>query len=289
MSGANGTSNSIKGTSTLVRPRFGPGMLLQHEDLEQLTAYTRELSRLLFRSFFGCGVVCGLKVDFQRVCGKAGIVISSGLALDCAGDPVYVPGNPTLALDDGCHPDLVGPLYVLLCGTTTCCAPRPPACPSDEDEAPAVCTRERDGYEIRIVKEKDLPPCRCSCLPGSEGKLVDDCQCADPSDPCYQRHYNGECGCDAGTDCHDCCCDCIVLARLDKKQGSDDWTPDHSVRRFVRPVLMRDPRIPKPQDPVTPPPPPPPTPAPDSGPAAADESAPEATKPSKGGKSKTTT
>ena len=48
-----------KGTSTLVRAKFGPGMLLQHDDLEQLNVYTRELNRLMFRSLFGCGVVCG--------------------------------------------------------------------------------------------------------------------------------------------------------------------------------------------------------------------------------------
>jgi len=35
-----------KGLSTLERSRFGPGMLLHHEDLEQLNIYTRSLSRL---------------------------------------------------------------------------------------------------------------------------------------------------------------------------------------------------------------------------------------------------
>ena len=56
----NGTTlSSIKGTSTLVRPKFGPGMLLQADDLDSLTTYTRELNRLMFRSLFGCGVVCG--------------------------------------------------------------------------------------------------------------------------------------------------------------------------------------------------------------------------------------
>ena len=38
MSGTNSTVPSSRGTSTLVRPRFGPGMLLQHEDLDQLGA-----------------------------------------------------------------------------------------------------------------------------------------------------------------------------------------------------------------------------------------------------------
>ena len=45
MSGA--TVVSKPGLSTLVRPKFGPGMLLQHEDLESLNTYTRELNRLI--------------------------------------------------------------------------------------------------------------------------------------------------------------------------------------------------------------------------------------------------
>jgi hypothetical protein len=44
---------TYKGCSTLVRPKFAAGMLLQHEDLELMTAYTRELHRLVWRSVFG--------------------------------------------------------------------------------------------------------------------------------------------------------------------------------------------------------------------------------------------
>ena len=70
MSGANNVCGTGKGLSTLVRPKFGPGMLLQHDDLEQLSAYTREINRLMFRSLFGCGVVCGLVVVPDENCGK---------------------------------------------------------------------------------------------------------------------------------------------------------------------------------------------------------------------------
>ncbi len=40
MSTSNGTVARVKGLSTLSRPNFGPGMLLQHGDLAQLTTYT---------------------------------------------------------------------------------------------------------------------------------------------------------------------------------------------------------------------------------------------------------
>jgi len=131
-----------------------------------------------------------------------------------------------------------------------------------------VCTRERDCYEIRILNE--CPKCACGCCPdpksgqtqdttqqtaantkktskkktsadlvegtGADVKPVD-CWCVDPTLPCYKDHYAGKCGCE--------CCDdeWIILARLWDKSGGQntEWTPDHTVRRFVRPVLMRDP------------------------------------------------
>src|ERR1044072_9995177 len=95
MSGSDVTSASKKGDSGLTRARFGPGMLLQHEDLEYLGNYPRELSRLLFRSFFGCGVVCGLVVKAEEKCGKGHVTVGSGLALACSGAPNWLPQPQT--------------------------------------------------------------------------------------------------------------------------------------------------------------------------------------------------
>ena len=60
----------VEGKSTLVRPRFSTGLLLRDDDLTVGVDYTRELSRLLFQSLFGCGVVCGLRVSVTLECGK---------------------------------------------------------------------------------------------------------------------------------------------------------------------------------------------------------------------------
>lgn len=256
MSGTKVTVNSIKGTSTLVRARFGPGMLLHHEDLEQLNTYTRELSRLMFRSLFGCGVVCGLVVTTEQKCGKVYVTVGAGLALDCNGDPVYLPKDQRLAIDEECDPNIPRQMWVVLCGTTKCCAPRPSTCGSDDDESPSVCTRERDGFEIRIVSER--PKCICGCpepensaaAPGTNAVAPvteDVCKCVKPELPCYRDHYDGTCGCccDGGPDCN-CDCDCILLASLRKTDNTEHpWTVDHRVRRFVRPVLMRDPQVEK--------------------------------------------
>lgn len=235
-----------KGTSTLVRAKFGPGMLLQHEDLEQLNVYTRELNRLMFRSLFGCGVVCGLVVSTETKCGKVTVTVGSGLALDCQGDPIYVPKSQSLVLDEECDPHLTGPLWVVLCGTEKCCVPRTSMCSSDDDEAASVCTREREGFEIRIMRAR--PQCTCSCANSGDlpqGVPEDECWCANPNHPCYTNHYLGKCGCEC-EDCESCDCNCVLLARLERVDDDREypvWKADHRVRRFVRPMLMRDPQV----------------------------------------------
>ena len=235
------TIASKKDASTLVRAVFGPGMLLQSDDLEQLNAYTRDLSRLLFRSFFGCGVVCGLVVIVGPPdCGKQYVTVGAGLALDCSGDPIYVPVDEKFVLDENCDPNLPDPLWVVLCRTQKCCAPRTSMCTCDGDGATSECTRERDCFEIRVVSI--LPECICGC---SEKRLKSDsfCKCVNPEDKCYEDHYAGKCGCSC-EDGSSCDCTCVVLAKLCKQTDPQKpWGVDHGVRRFIRPVLMRDPQV----------------------------------------------
>jgi hypothetical protein len=241
MNKTNNLVASTTDTSTLVRAKFGPGMLLQHEDLEQLNVYTRDLSRLLFRSFFGCGVVCGLVVTPPvEECGKVYVTVGAGLALNCSGDPVHVPKNQHFAIDENCDPDITGPLWVVLCGTTKHCAPRTSMCTDDDDKTSSVYTRERGMFEIRVVSER--PKCACGCAEpdgSSDSKVMEDaCKCVDPNLPCYKPHYDGMCGCN-------CDCECILLAQLVKNNDDKEhpWRVDHRVRRFIRPVLMRDPQV----------------------------------------------
>jgi hypothetical protein len=248
MSKTNVTVASAKGTSKLVRAKFGPGMLLQHEDLEQLNSYTRELSRLMFQSLFGCGVICGLVVKTRLKCGKVEVTVGAGVALTCTGDPVFVPKDETFTLDENCDPDIASPLWVVLCGTAKCCAPRTAICSTDDDEALSVCTRERDGFEIRVVSKR--PECICGCkepVANEKDRVSDNvCKCVEPYRPgleCYTNHYDGKCGCNCG-ECSACDCTCILLARLDKIGDKEQtWRADHRVRRFIRPVLMRDPVV----------------------------------------------
>lgn len=152
---------SVIGNSNLMRPRFSPGLLLRDDDLNQSVDYTRDLSRLLFRSLFGCGVVCGLRVRSAFDCGKLIVTVDPGVALDCHGDPIHVPVPQPIPIDPTCGEKLPPKSWVVIRRTEKCCAPRTAACSCDDEETPAVCTRERDGFEIRIVPE--LPECACGC------------------------------------------------------------------------------------------------------------------------------
>src|SRR5262245_28854138 len=124
------------GLSSLQRPRFRPGLLLEDEDLNAGVSYTQDMMRLLFRSLFGCGVICGLGVKAQLTCErrKLAISIASGLALDCAGNPIHVAQLVNVTLDPDCKP-MPPELWVSVCYTEKCCRPKDVACSSDEQDS----------------------------------------------------------------------------------------------------------------------------------------------------------
>lgn len=126
-----------------------------------------------------------------------------------------------------------------------------------DPKATSDCTREKDTYEIRVLRTR--PDCACGCPQlqtdqnpnagpaGIPGEVEENaCKCVKPYKPnptCYDSHYDGDCGCTCGK-CSGCDCQCIVLALLNKPSEENlPWRTDHSVRRFIRPVLMRDPQV----------------------------------------------
>lgn len=260
-----------RGDSSLIRPHFTEGLLLQDDDLTAGVTYTRALSRLMFRTLFGCGVLCGLRVSKPRKeCGALKIDVDKGVALSCLGDPIELLKAQTISIDP-CKVDVGKELWIVLRGTEKCCAPRTAMC-SDDENTPSTCTRERDGFELCAVASR--PACACGCAkltpppapapqqpaaatppPAAAAPPVPPgpCGASEPSaesppaantpchcnqrtgtNACYEKYYQGECPCG--------CCDCewIILAVVNQIGDTDDWKIDHSVRRFVRPVLMRD-------------------------------------------------
>ena len=250
---------SQQGLSSLQRPRFEPGLLLEDEDLTAGVDYTRDMVRLMFRSLFGCGVICGLKVEGRLICNNSQleITIGKGLALDCMGDLIQIPKAQTLRYDPECEP-LPPKIWVAVCYIEKCCRPRDISC-SPDDDSHVVHTRTHGGFEIRLYSQ--MPECACSCeKPLAETQDI----CA-----CYEAHMDGECACECG-------CTCVVIGVVDTKMPEDsreaegnlpvDWNMVRRIRPIltgyleclkqkVREDLANNP--PKPVPPATPTPPPP--------------------------------
>jgi hypothetical protein len=239
-----------QGLSTLQRPRFEPGLLLEDDDLTAGVDYTRNLMRLMFRSLFGCGVICGLDIEALPVCNGAQlkITVGGGLALDCMGDAIELPKAQTLTYDPDCKP-FPPKIWVAVCYTEKCCRPRDISC-SPDDDAHVVHTRAQEGFEIRLY---DQPPeCACSCgqPPTSKPPPADPCcdQHAEPAAAtsgqpgnrdycaCYKDHNEGKCACACG-------CECVVIGVIDTTMPVGGYKPDHGLPvdrgmvRWIRPVL----------------------------------------------------
>ncbi|HLK48647.1 MAG TPA: hypothetical protein VKT49_10965 [Bryobacteraceae bacterium] len=223
---------STCGLSSLQRPKFSPGLLLEDDDLNAGVSYTQDLSRLLFRSLFGCGVICGLNVKVTPICaGKQwDITVTRGVALDCMGNPIWVPADLDITYDPGCD-DFVSPLWVTVCYVEKCCRPKDVAC-SPDDTAQPKPTRVRAGYEIKL--QAALPACACHCPTDDDNpapKTLESC-CGDNETtpapatvarskaaatppaggmpnicPCFNDHYLGICDCD-------CACTCVVIGKI---------------------------------------------------------------------------
>ncbi len=248
------------GNATLLRPRFSAGLLLEDEDLTAAVDYTRNMMRLMLRSLFGCGVVCGLDVRAELMClgRKVSVTVGRGVAIDCLGNPIEVPQAQKLVLDLDCDP-LPPMLWVAVCYAEKCCRTRDISCSSD-DESHVVRTRSQEGFEIKVYSKR--PGCVCSCevVRPEEAAEVDECcddhdtgRKSETKSPhelkdkceCYTDHFNGKCECD-------CACSCVLIATVDTKSKYDDKGDcdyrvddadgqllciDHGVRRRVRPVL----------------------------------------------------
>ncbi|HEV2828127.1 MAG TPA: hypothetical protein VGW76_11045 [Pyrinomonadaceae bacterium] len=82
-------------TQSLKRLRFSTGQVLTAENLELEQQYFREKLKRHNRTLHGFGIVSGLKVIVQA----GQIIVEPGLALDCEGNELVVPGSQTDAPD----------------------------------------------------------------------------------------------------------------------------------------------------------------------------------------------
>ena len=257
------------GTSILMSPRFSPGLLLRDDDLNQGVDYTRDLSRLLFRTLLGCGVVCGLKVTSEFKCEqarrhgrrrrRAGLPRRSHPCPDDAADPDR---RQLRAADPGRDVGDHQAHGKMLC-------PAPASCSCDDEETPAVCTGSGTATRSASFRNRRTAPAdatrtrkpwsssrRRRRLRRREGRAAKkktakkaEAECQDGGCPssaaastlrwtATRTTRPGACSCD--------CADCLRVDRARLSEGGQARSEtrlevDHSVRRFVRPLLMCDP------------------------------------------------
>jgi len=251
------------GLATLQRPRFIPGMLLEDEDMNAGVSYARDLTRLLFRSLFGCGVICGLQVSAQLICkgSKLKITIPKGLALDCSGNPLEIPETQAIEFNPDCK-DFPPAIWVSLCYFEKPCRPKDVSC-AGSDDGQSQPTRTREGFSIRLYDGPPACACRCNTAESAPPAADRDCGCGDGGQaaappltdkktdgakgadlcPCYSTHYHGECECSCG-------CTCVIIGRIlplvmQEQAGGTAGTAavdpyvkvDSDMVRRIRPVL----------------------------------------------------
>jgi len=217
--------------STLERPRFAPGLLLEADDLTSAVDYTRDLVRLVLRSLFGCGVICGLTVTEPTDYTKPVIKVSKGLALDHSGNLIEVREPETFTIS--CLATGITTLWLVVYHIEKACNPRDGAC-IDDDLVQTVNTRIRDGYALQLIAENDLP--EGACTNTSNLDVTDQTILATLANDANKDHHAGACpepcDCDGHTGCE---CNYVVLAKI----SIPDEKTDSTVRRAVRPVLTR--------------------------------------------------
>ena len=230
------------GASQLVRPSYSPGLMLQDDDLRQAVDYTRDLSRLLFKSLFGCGVICGFEVTFEPGPCNGQAVIQPGVALDGHGDPVEL--RDAARIDLGA--DTPDELWITIRRRDILCLKRELACVADDDDGAMVTTRIRDGYQICLATTRPASTCGCIASVDAEGKPRE--RQGDPTKDVFHRaHYAGSCSCHCGTGDNPGAGE-VALARL-RRNDQRAFDVDYAVRRYIRPALIVDPQPapPKPQ------------------------------------------
>jgi hypothetical protein len=159
------TTKNECGKSTLVRPRFSPGLLLQDDDLTAAVDYVGNLSRLLFKSLFGCGIICGFKIcPVSTNCGL-NVTVKKGLGFDCQGNPVELPDDQTIGLGSCSNPNATE-LWVAIKRKEWYCMPRDAVCaPEDDNGSTQVTTRIRDAWELKLLDKWDGCGCGCKQTP----------------------------------------------------------------------------------------------------------------------------
>lgn len=239
--------------TTTERVTFRDGMVVTAEDLEAAMRYPASMLHTVLRSYFGCGVVCGLELKSEIGTEKEprwSLCIDAGVAFDCAGYPLELCRPVSVDLNPGhCAPDIPSD------GLEVCIAIRRAthdessgnACSCGSSSPERHCSRSLDHIMIKAVLKSnlaDLEPGLCKRLltagDVTDGKKGDQTAKEDPPQPALD---GGQARPDQLQSCLTTCSDCtctdpswVLLGCVTIKSKLGIIKTSHDERKFVKPI-----------------------------------------------------
>jgi hypothetical protein len=139
---------------------FHDGMVVTADDLETAARYPVSLLQSVLRSYFGCGVVCGLELTpvTKPMAEYPWVVrVACGLALDCQGFPIELTCPVELDFTpDPCAPgDLPSEVFIALRRITSS-EPTNEPCHCSEHQTDDDCSRVRDRALVKAFTKEQL-------------------------------------------------------------------------------------------------------------------------------------
>ena len=253
------------------RLRYFHGMLLDDKDFQAEQAYHIRKRRFLNRMLHGWGVVCGLELSGKK--GDRSIDVTSGMALDCCGNEIWVPHRKPIDLlsllpceDKGkkegeCFEENEETPKSFYVGVRYYERPASPVSvylPSGScEERTCENSRVKEGYCIELVpcNEKPKPEgnnglikdlCGCNAdfkKPEKDLPVCPDYTSADPKELCQQlimSHF-----CEQSVPCPECCSGdkpCFVVLgqiKIDKDCKLDSICLNECRRYVLTPRLLQ--------------------------------------------------
>ena len=234
--------------TSLQTTKFKDGMVITADDLDTAMRYPLAVFQSLIRAYFGCGVVCGLKLELKQASDPkdgnkkkpVAICVSRGTALGCDGFPIELCAPVTLPLkSDPCCDHPLKCVCIAIRRITSDEAPRDDCgCSKDTDAQRYQCTRVKDHVEIRAFACDDLEGICARPKPSSanregEGSAAQEYGVVE-GEATYEPFVPD---CECLTTCEECdCCgpSWVLLGCVDLE--AEVPAVDYRRRKFVKPI-----------------------------------------------------
>jgi hypothetical protein len=203
--------------------------------------YPASLLHTVLRSFFGCGVVCGLGLRVKESREPNWVLcIDPGLAIDCQGYPIELCTSVELDLSpDACACDRPPEQVCIAVRRITSDEAPQNACSCDVDAPQFDCRRIRDHVVVKAFSSDELDALNGTiCRRAPENRGTSEGSREDYDDGSGETRWS-DALCDSMTACPSCTCGkCWVLLGCVALREDEGITgkPDMSDRRWVKPV-----------------------------------------------------